>query len=104
MPLRNRDGAPIDPVPFAVVVGLAFMLIVSLGPLYGQAYGLPLWVGLLVSGCVFLVVAALAYHWTVRTARAADVDVPAALQAEQLLYVALILGLVICGLTVPLVL
>ncbi|AFO56896.1 hypothetical protein NJ7G_1652 [Natrinema sp. J7-2] len=35
MHLRNRHGVRIDPVPFVVVVGLAFMFLLSFGPLYG---------------------------------------------------------------------
>jgi len=37
MRLRNRHGSHVDPVPFVVVAGLTFMILLSFGPLYGQA-------------------------------------------------------------------
>lgn len=104
MRLRNRDGTPIDPVPFVVVVGLAFMLALSLGPLYGLAYGLPIWVGVVVSAVVFLVVAVGAYHRLVWTTSPETREVAIELRAERLFYLALILAVVIVALTLPLLL
>lgn len=35
---RNREGEPVDPVPFAVVAGSAWLLCLSFGPLYLDAF------------------------------------------------------------------
>jgi hypothetical protein len=91
---RNRDGRPVDPVPFVVVAGLGGMLALSVGPLYGLAYGLSLRVA--------LAVAAGAYHQLVRGARPAGAPGPTAADADWLLYVAVAFGVVLAGLSVPL--
>ena len=49
MRVRNRDGAPVDPVPFLVSAGMAVMLLFSTGPLYGLAYGLSVRTSLVLS-------------------------------------------------------
>lgn len=103
MGLRNRDGRPVDPVPFGVVTGLALMLALSLGPLYGLAYGLSLPAGLAVSAGVFLATAVAAYHRLVRTARPAARGAATPLRAQRLLYAGLAFAAVIVGLTLPLV-
>jgi hypothetical protein len=99
---RNRDGRPVDPVPFVVVAGLGGMLALSVGPLYGLAYGLSLRVALAVSAAVALAVAAGAYHQLVRGARPAGAPGPTAADADWLLYVAVAFGVVLAGLSVPL--
>jgi protein-S-isoprenylcysteine O-methyltransferase Ste14 len=103
MALPNRHGAPVDPVPFVVVSGLAFMLSFSFGPLYGLAFGLSLPTALAVSGMAFLVVAALAFYRQVWNARPTG-ETSVAMRAEQLLYGALAFAVVVAGATLPLVL
>ncbi|WP_058367590.1 hypothetical protein [Haloparvum sedimenti] len=101
--LRNAEGTPVDPVPVLVVVALAFMVSVSIGPIYGQAYGLSLAASLAVSGGAFLLTAVGAYRWLVRDAHpevAGEVD-PADRFAT-LVYLALALLALFVGLTVPL--
>ncbi len=102
MRLRNRHGTPIDPVPFLVVVGLAFMLLLSFGPLYGQALGTSLDISIAVSVVSFLFVAGLAYYWQVWTARPQGTAVPAGIRAERLFYLMIVLAAIIVALAVPL--
>jgi hypothetical protein len=99
---RNRDGRPVDPVPFVVVAGLGAMLVLSAGPLYGLAYGLSLRAALAVSAVVTVGVAAGAYHQFVWRATPASVDGPGT-DATRLYYVALALGAVLLALSLPLV-
>ena len=103
MALPNRYGTPVDPVPFVVVSGLAFMLSFSFGPLYGLAFGLSLPTALAVSGIAFLLVAALAFYHQVWAARPTG-ETSVALRAEQLLYAALAFAVVVVAATLPLVL
>ncbi|MDS0475821.1 hypothetical protein [Natrinema sp. 1APR25-10V2] len=101
MPLRNRHGVPVDPVPFVVVVGLAFMILLSFGPLYGQALGLSLEAGIAASVALFLVALTVAFHRQVWNADP-EALVPAALRAERLFYLIPILTALIVALAVPL--
>ncbi|WP_313692679.1 hypothetical protein [Halorarum halobium] len=101
MPLRNRAGDPVDPVPFLVVASAAFLVVFSSGPIYLRAvFGLPVATGLVVSAVVFLVIAAAAYHRYVYATRP-DLrgEVPAATRFRRLLYGALVLGAVFLVLT-----
>lgn len=102
MRVRNRDGDPVDPVPFLVSVGLAAMLLFSAGPLYGLAYGISVRGSLAVSTVAAVAVTAFAYHRLVWVATPGWVDVPAELRFERLLYVALAFAVILVGLSVPL--
>ncbi|MDF9744170.1 hypothetical protein [Natrinema salsiterrestre] len=104
MHLRNRQGSHVDPVPFFVVVGLAFMVLLSFGPLYGQALGLSLEVAIALSAALFAVVAVGAFYrqvWTFRPETAGCV--PSAVRAERLFYLIPILTVILIALAVPLV-
>jgi hypothetical protein len=90
--VRNRDGRPIDPVPFLVAASTAALGSYSFVPAYCLSLGLPLTVGLALATLVFLVAVGLAYHRLVRTLRADRGDVPAALRLRSLFYVALVVG------------
>jgi len=103
MPLQNRHGAPVDPVPFVVLCGLAFMLSFSFGPLYGLAFGLSLPTALAASGMAFLAVTGLAFYRLVWSARPPG-ETSLQLRAEQLLYGSLAFAVVVAGATLPLVL
>ncbi|ELZ12382.1 hypothetical protein C478_09911 [Natrinema thermotolerans DSM 11552] len=104
MQLRNRDGTPVDPVPFGVVVGLAFMALLSFGPLYGQALGLSLEAAIWLSTAVFVVTAAGAFYRQIWTARPElDYEVAAAVRARRVFYLIPILGALLVALSVPLV-
>ncbi|GAA0518794.1 hypothetical protein SAMN04488066_1241 [Halorubrum aquaticum] len=100
---RNRRGEPVDPVPFLVSASLAFMLAFSIGPIYGLAYGVSLEASLAASGVAFAGIATVAYAQFVRSAPAVDAGpLPAEPRFERLLYAALALGVVLAGLTLPL--
>ena len=103
MTVRNRDGDGVDPVPFLVVTALSAMVLVSFGPIYLSAFGLPLGIGLAVSGAVTVVAAIVSYHqlvWTHDPVRMAAV--PAADRFRRLLYaIAILVGFAVL-LSIPL--
>ncbi len=100
---RNRRGDPIDPVPFVVSAGLAFLFAFSVGPIYGLTYGLSLRASLAASGIGFLAAGTVAYVQLVRRAPSVDAgSLPPGPRFERLLYVALGLGVLLTALTLPL--
>ncbi|MFC4543129.1 hypothetical protein ACFO5R_14460 [Halosolutus amylolyticus] len=100
---RNRQGSPVDPVPFVVVAGLAFMILLSFGPLYGQALGASLDRSIAASAALFVLVTVGAYYRQVWTARPEAVDlVPAGIRAERLFYLIPVLVALIVALAIPL--
>ena len=101
---RNRRGEPVDPVPFLVSVGLAFMLTFSIGPIYGLAYGLPLSTSISMAAAAFAGLAVVAYAQLIRDAPAVDAGpLPIEPRFERLLYAALGFGVVLVALAIPLV-
>ncbi|WP_418285445.1 hypothetical protein [Halorubrum sp. DTA46] len=101
--VHNRHGNRIDPVPFLVSVGLAFMLTMSFGPIYGLSYGLALSTSLALSAVAFCGLVAVAYAQFVRSAPPLDAGpLPPGPRFERLLYAALGIGVALVGLTVPL--
>ncbi|WP_254531151.1 hypothetical protein [Natrinema gelatinilyticum] len=103
MNLRNRHGSAVDPVPFLVVVGLSFMILLSFGPLYGQALGLSLELGITASAALFAVATVAAFYrqvWTFCPEAASAV--PSAVRAERLFHLIPILAALIVALAVPL--
>ncbi|WP_280586397.1 hypothetical protein [Halorubrum sp. Boch-26] len=101
--VRNRHGDRVDPVPFLVVVGLAFAFALSFGPLYGLAYGLALPASVAVSTLAFAVAAAVAYHRLVRCAPPLDAGpLPPGPRLARLLYAGAAFGVLLVALTVPL--
>lgn len=104
MGLRNREGRPVDPVPFLVVALLAGLLIYSFGPLYLQALGVAVDYGLAACTGVFLATTAIAYYTMVWTSRP-DVDaVAGGISFGQLWYGILILIALTVLLALPLLL
>jgi len=101
MRLSNRNGTPVDPVPFFVVSGLACMLSLSFGPLYGQAFGLSLPVSLLVSIVVSGTVTAASFYWQVWDTYPLE-ETPLEIRFERLFYGALAFGVIVVALTLPL--
>ena len=104
MQLPNRDGVAVDPVPFVVITGMTALLLLSFGPLYGQALGVSL--SAAVAGSIALSVAGalIAYYrqvWTVRPD--IEAELPAGLRAERLFHLMAILTVVIIALAIPLV-
>lgn len=102
MEVRNRDGEPVDPVPFLVSAGLTGMLLLSCGPLYGLAYGYSVKSSLCVAGALSAAIVSFAYHRLVWTATPRWVDIPAQFRFERLLYVGLVFALALLGLSLPL--
>lgn len=101
--LQNNEGTPVDPVPFLVVTGLAFMLTLSLGPLYCMAYGIDFPAAILIPSGVFVAVACFAYHRLIRLARPEHRSFVGAEGAfRRLLYVAVALGIIFVAITLPL--
>lgn len=104
MHLSNRDGVAVDPVPFAVVSGLAALMLLSFGPLYGQALGAPLSVALSASVGLTAVAAGVAYYRHIWTAQpAVDRALSVGLRAERLFQLMVILAVVFVGLAIPLI-
>jgi hypothetical protein len=102
--LRNRRGEPIDGVPFVVCVGLAFMFAMSVGPLYGLAYGLSLPWSLALSAVGFCALSVVAYWQLVRAAPPLDAGpLPVEPRFVRLVYVGVGFAVVLIALTVPLV-
>ena len=99
MPLTNRDGTPIDPVPFLVVALLAAMVLIAWGPLYLLAHGLALVPSVAISVSIAIAACLVLYYRFVWTANPLiREEVPAATRYLRFLYgiaagVVLLLGL-----------
>ena len=103
MRLRNRDGTPVDPVPFLVVTLGVAMVSYSYGPIYLMALGFGLGDALLASGVVVTLATGASYHRLVWTARPeARAEVPAGLRLRRLLYAVAIGIAVLLLLALPL--
>ena len=101
MPLSNRRGVPVDPVPFFVVAGLTCMVLFSFGPLYGLAFGLSLSTALAVSGALYILSLPVAYHQLVWETNP-TVSTPAGPRFERLVYATVALMVLLVALTIPL--
>jgi hypothetical protein len=100
---RNREGTRVDPVPYLVVTGLAFLGCFSFLPVYLRSLGVGLPLALAGSGAVFASLAAVAYHRMVWTARPAlRGEVPPGRRLRRVLYAALVVVAVLVGLTLAL--
>lgn len=102
MEVRNRDGEPVDAVPFAVSTGIFGMMTLSVGPLFGLAYGVPVPQSLAVSAGVTVVICVVAFHRLIWIAPPAWVTIPPEVRFQRLFYLAIVFGLVLVGLSVPL--
>jgi hypothetical protein len=103
MRLTNRHGTPVDPVPFVVVSGLACMLSLSFGPLYGQAFGFSVLSSFLVSVAASIGVTVASFYWQVWDTYPLE-ETPVEIRFERLFYGALAFGVIVVGLTVPILL
>lgn len=103
MPLRNKHGTAVDPVPFLVVSLLGLTAVFSYGPLYLTELGLALESALLVCTGIATTVTGVAYHRYVWTSRP-DLrrEVPAEIRLKRLIY-GIVIGIaVIVLLSLPL--
>ncbi|MFC6874076.1 hypothetical protein [Halobellus marinus] len=101
MNVRNREGEPVDPVPFAVVAGSAWLLCLSFGPLYLDAFAIPWPRGLAISTAIAFLTTVWAYRryvWTVDPV--VRREVPAKVRFRQICYGALVFGIVFLVLSV----
>jgi hypothetical protein len=103
MRLRNRDGDPVDAVPFVVVSGLAVAVCYSFGPPYCAAFGLswPLAIAASTVALAGLVVAAY-YRLVWTTDPSLRGEIPAAYRLRRLFYAAAAMGLLLVLLSLPL--
>lgn len=87
MPLRNREGTPVDPVPFLVVALLAATALFTFGPLYLMAFGVALEHSVALSSGLSVLAGVVSYHQFVWAANPlAREEVPAATRYLRLLY------------------
>jgi len=104
MRLRNRDGSPVDPVPFLVLAAMAFAVAYSFGPIYFDALGVDLVPALALSTAAFLGLTALAFHrlvWAFDPL--AREEVPPGVRFRRLLLAAVVAALALVALALPLV-
>lgn len=95
MELRNRDGTPVDPVPFVVVALLGVTVLVAWGPLYLKEHGVAEGTAVGCSGALAVGAVAAAYYQYVWTANPAiREEVPADVRFRKLLY-ATVIGTVV---------
>jgi len=102
--LRNRNGNPVDPVPFLVVSVLGFAVSFSFGPGYAMELGASLPTALAVATVASGLTVAVAYHryvWTERPGLRGEV--PAADRFRRLLYGVVVGFLLVAALALPLV-
>ena len=104
MYLRNRDGSPVDPVPFLVLAAMAFAVTYSFGPIYFDALGVSLVPALALSTAAFLGATAVAFH---RLVWAFDPvvreEVPASVRFRRLILAAVVAAPALVALALPLV-
>lgn len=104
MELRNRDGTPVDPVPFLVTTAAAFLVTYSFAPLYVLELGFREPAAVALTTVAFLALAAGSYHqlvWTVDPV--AHEEVPASRRLLRLVYGVVAVALLMLALSIPLV-
>jgi len=103
-PLALCDAVPTVgyAVPFLVSTGILGMITISIGPLYGLAYGVPVARSLVVSVGATAAICAVAFHRLVWVAPPEWVTIPPRVRFQRLFYLAVAFGLVLVALTIPL--
>lgn len=93
--IRNRNGTPIDPVPFFVVALLGVMVAIAWGPLYLKAHGVDELVAVAASmGLAVVAICASFYHYVWSANPDVRTEVPAAVRYRKLLY-AIVIGVIV---------
>jgi hypothetical protein len=103
MRLRNREGTPVDAVPFLVVTAMTGLVAFSFGPIYCIAVGMegPAVIGVPTVACAGAVV--VAYHRLVHTARPElRAEIPTEQRILGLFYAALVGAALLVALSLPL--
>ena len=103
MSLQNRHGSEVDPVPFAVTAIALALIVLSWGPGYLLAFGVPLATALAISGLTTILLIAGTYYrlvWTHRPDYRAHLS-PAE-RLKHLAYIALAGALILILLAIPL--
>lgn len=96
MRVRNRDGTPIDPVPFLVVALLAITIAVSWGPVYLLELGVDLPVAVGISVALAGAAVVVAYHRFVWTSNpTVREEIPAHVRFRKLVYAIVAGGVVL---------
>ncbi len=104
MALRNRDGVPVDAVPFVVTTGSVFLLLYSFVPLYLHALGIRLAGALAITSVLYGAATMVAYARQVHRADPERLHrVPAELRFRRLVYLMFITVAVVVLLAMPLV-
>jgi hypothetical protein len=89
--LQNSEGERVDPVPFVVVTGMAFLVCYSFFPVYFLSFGVRLPVAIALTTGIFLALAVAAYSRLVRTVRPEiKQEVPAEVRLQKIFYYAII--------------
>lgn len=95
MRLPNRDGIPVDPVPFLVVALLAITIFVTWGPVYLLGFDVDIRIAVAVSVALAIAAVVAAYYRLVWTANpTAREEVPAHVRFKKLLYV-IVIGVIV---------
>ncbi|MFC4359760.1 hypothetical protein ACFO0N_17585 [Halobium salinum] len=103
MALRNREGTPVDPVPFLVATTLAFLVSFSYGPVYFLTFGLGLAESIVLTGFAFAGCVYGAYRrfvWNALPELRAELD--PGLRIRRMVYAAVALCLLLLLLSIPL--
>ena len=104
MALHNRDGTPVDAVPFVVTTGSMFLLLYSFIPLYLHALGIRLAGALAITSVIYGAATAAAYARQVyRAEPGRRSQVPAQIRFQRLVYLMFITAGLIFLLALPLV-
>lgn len=99
MKLPNRDGTPVDPVPFLVVALLGVVIALSWGPVYLLEFSVALRIAVTASIVLAAASVIVAYYWFVWTNNpTVREEVPAHVRFRKFLYA------IICGVIVVLAL
>lgn len=103
MKFQNRHGTGVDPVPFTVVAGMAFMFIYSYFPLYLMAFDVSVAGAVCAATAVWVWVTLGAYHRLVWTYRPEYREhVPAGARFRRLIYGGLVFVALLVLLGLPL--
>lgn len=95
MRISNREGSPIDPVPFIVVALLGVMVAIAWGPLYLKSHGVDESVAVAASVALAAVAVCASFYRYIWSANPnVRAEVPAAVRYRKLLY-AIVIGVIV---------